>query len=523
MGIVRKIKRLIEVYHQRDFQATIKYIWTYFFRRLKYKFSKLSIPTLGKGGGLRIFYIDHFAQDNSNTYWLEAFRKFGKVKVFDILRETKSSLKKKIIKFCPHHIHLGGSVKNYMVPLDILTKIKNEMGSTISVFYGDAKYSPYHLKLSNIVNYIYISNKSHIKLNKKKGAINFKYMPCPTTSKEFKHYRLNKIYDLIFIGNHSLINAKRLPLLKKLAGQYNLKVFGNYWKNTGINYAKPVYGKQFSKICSKSKICVGLLDPSFSKLEAYFSNRLVNTLATKSFYIGPYTPKLEEVFTNRKHLVWYKSEKELIKLINYYLKKKKQREKIAVEGQKKVYKNYTYKKSVKKILDDTHRERILKLHLGCGNNLLEGYVNIDKYNEKANKIMDVTKLEYPNACVDEIFTSHMIGHITYSDFIKALKEWKRVLKKGGVLVIRCPNFEKHLYNWLNSSYKKRWGRNNENVNVILGIQDRGPGYLNRNIFTIKRLKELVKMSGFQVFKCTPNITRDGSIPNGDIILQARKK
>lgn len=165
----------------------------------------------------------------------------------------------------------------------------------------------------------------------------------------------------------------------------------------------------------------------------------------------------------------------------------------------------------------------MRLHLGCGSVHLNGYINIDKYNPRADRIMDVCELDYTDNSVDQIFTSHMVEHIIYTEFMKALKEWKRVLKAGGELIIRCPNFERHLRNWLNGNYRKRWGKRNEGVNIILGFQDRGPGYPNRNLFTVRRLKDLVNQVGFKVLECHTYPTRNGVIPDGDILLKARKR
>jgi len=169
-------------------------------------------------------------------------------------------------------------------------------------------------------------------------------------------------------------------------------------------------------------------------------------------------------------------------------------------------------------------ETLLKLHLGCGPRHLNGYVNIDKYHLSANRVMDASKLDYSDNCVDEIFASHMIEHLTYSEFIAALKEWRRVLKiQKGRLIIRCPNFERHLKNWLEASYEERFGKRNYGVNVILGWQDKGLGNLNRNVFTVKRLRMLIEEAKFEVLKCSAVKNRDGKISDGDILLTAKIK
>lgn len=354
--IRRAVKRAWESYRSRGFwgfirAASIYLLNEYRLRRYRYPLSpKAKVIGSRRRKKKRIFYIDYFNPENSNFYWLKAFREFGRVRTFDIVKEDRELLKERIISFTPHHIHLGGSVKDNIVPPQILSDVKKELNCTISVFYGDRPNSPYHFELAKAVNYIYVSNKTHIKINEEKGLRNFKYMPCPTDTDIFNHQEYEKIYDIVFIGNNN--QSSRLPLLRRLTNNFNLKVFGDGWKGTGLDNEKPVHGREFSKVCSKAKICIGILDPKWTELEAYFSNRLANTLATRSFYIQRYTRGLETVFTNRKHLVWYGDEDELIGLIKYYLNNEKERDKIATEGQKSVYKHYTYEKSVKRILQD---------------------------------------------------------------------------------------------------------------------------------------------------------------------------
>ena len=58
-----------------------------------------------------------------------------------------------------------------------------------------------------------------------------------------------------------------------------------------------------------------------------------------------------ELFENRKHLVTYKNEKQLLELIEYYLKNEAERERIARAGYELVTKNYTYYHSVQKIFN----------------------------------------------------------------------------------------------------------------------------------------------------------------------------
>ena len=66
----------------------------------------------------------------------------------------------------------------------------------------------------------------------------------------------------------------------------------------------------------------------------------------------------------------------------------------------------------------------MRLHLGCGNTLMKGWTNIDLYSGKSDEKKDVTILPgYKIDTIDEIYTSHMIEHISPQGFRKALKKW----------------------------------------------------------------------------------------------------
>lgn len=84
----------------------------------------------------------------------------------------------------------------------------------------------------------------------------------------------------------------------------------------------------------------------------------------------------------------------------------------------------------------------MKLHLGCGKNLKEGYINIDAFVESEGiENYDIFDLPYEDGTVDEILTEHMIEHIKFADEEKFWRESYRVLKKGGKLVCETPDLE----------------------------------------------------------------------------------
>lgn len=85
----------------------------------------------------------------------------------------------------------------------------------------------------------------------------------------------------------------------------------------------------------------------------------------------------------------------------------------------------------------------LKLHLACGHDYGEDYINVDLYapdDAVCDVRFDVMKLPYPDNSVDEVKAFHIIEHFHFFEIQEVLKEWYRVLKPGGRLYLETPDF-----------------------------------------------------------------------------------
>lgn len=51
-------------------------------------------------------------------------------------------------------------------------------------------------------------------------------------------------------------------------------------------------------------------------------------------------------------------------------------------------------------------------------------------------------LPFEDSCADTILSVHVIEHIYVHDLIDTLREWLRVLKRGGQCIIECPDLMK---------------------------------------------------------------------------------
>jgi len=84
------------------------------------------------------------------------------------------------------------------------------------------------------------------------------------------------------------------------------------------------------------------------------------------------------------------------------------------------------------------------IHLGCGEINAPGFINVDAIPlPHVHYVQDVEDLSiFPNEYADLVYASHILEHISHQKITKVLKEWHRILKRGGVLRLSVPDFDK---------------------------------------------------------------------------------
>ncbi|MBS0152403.1 MAG: glycosyltransferase [Nitrospira sp.] len=101
----------------------------------------------------------------------------------------------------------------------------------------------------------------------------------------------------------------------------------------------------------------------------------------------------------------------------------------------------------------------LKLHLGCGEVYLPGYVNVDfpptqhsvQRQSKADLFADLSQLHYSPGTVDEIRLHHVFEHFERPVALRLLIDWYGWLREGGQLIIETPDFHRCVQAYLSSS------------------------------------------------------------------------
>jgi SAM-dependent methyltransferase len=86
------------------------------------------------------------------------------------------------------------------------------------------------------------------------------------------------------------------------------------------------------------------------------------------------------------------------------------------------------------------RERGLRLHLGCGPNLKDGWINIDLH-QAADIALDLREpLPFPDDSCAIVYSEHVLEHFDYPEPVMSmLRDWHRVLQPGGVCRVGVPD------------------------------------------------------------------------------------
>lgn len=82
------------------------------------------------------------------------------------------------------------------------------------------------------------------------------------------------------------------------------------------------------------------------------------------------------------------------------------------------------------------------LQIGCGDNLLKGWINTDKHIREGVMFLDAElPFPFPNNSFKYIFSEHVLEHLSYEGGKNMLRECFRTLKKGGILRLTIPTLE----------------------------------------------------------------------------------
>lgn len=140
----------------------------------------------------------------------------------------------------------------------------------------------------------------------------------------------------------------------------------------------------------------------------------------------------------------------------------------------------------------------MKYHMFCGDKILSGYVNIDKFNKKADVVRDVTRMNsfYWRQPVTEVRMSHGLEHLDFNKAEGLLQMTYRILTSGGKLILVHPDALAAAEGLVKGTISER-----KFEMLVWGYQSNAGEY-HYSGYTPKTIQERLKKVGFTKIKIT---------------------
>lgn len=142
-------------------------------------------------------------------------------------------------------------------------------------------------------------------------------------------------------------------------------------------------------------------------------------------------------------------------------------------------------------LDPSKFKGPLRLDVGAGPYPRgEEYTTVDAY-YPAHVRAVMWDIPFPDGSVHSIWSSHALEHAAGYQVPLTLKEWFRLLRPGGKLIVQVPNFYYVATYWLTGPVRD-WAEQ-----LVFG-QQKTPGDFHRSAHTPQSLEADLKAAGFEV-------------------------
>ncbi len=298
----------------------------------------------------------------------------------------------------------------------------------------------------------------------RKAGIAARWCPLAFDPEIHRKHPLPKILDISFVGNSGRFRwgnffydgkkvfRERTRLLSLLEKRFNL-------------FAGKFFFEDMSVVFSLSKIVFNRSVKDDVNMRVFEALGCGSLLLTNR--IGPGQDLL---FKNGEHIVEYRSKRELIEKVDYYLHHGEEREKIAARGREEALRKHTYVHRMDYMLSflnprtpkrfdlspvpSSQDEWVFEqaalaqfcpegkkgIDVGCGpRKVAKWAVGIDilRKESEADILASGDRLPFGKEALDFVVASHNLEH--YEDLQVTLREWKRVLKKGGVIGVVVPD------------------------------------------------------------------------------------
>ncbi|MBM3230102.1 glycosyltransferase [Candidatus Pacearchaeota archaeon] len=378
--------------------------------------------------------------------WDSPLRKmFGEVIVFDpqeeIANKGKDQMNQTFLKLLekekPDYVFMWIMFEEFY--LETLEKMRAICPKTKFIeFTGDddIKFEDHTFQLFPFFDYFFITQLQYEKWYKK--ATKKTFFMCGANTHEFKPIKTSKKYDVSFVGTPKSDRAEIMRFL--MNNGIKIRVCGAGWeKYPEFNevYGGKIPTEDFTKLINETRINLCLSKNYFGG--PHLLERFFEINACKSFVLTEYCDGYYTHFKENEDIVSFKSKKELLEKVKYYLKNEKEREKIAKKAYNKTIKSFSSElllKNAFKIIEKDKENTIKKQNFGKilylkENEIYESLENMKKKvlgydcicfsSEKYNILPYKDKMQYSaldffnkSICVADVYNySSLIGNYSF--------------------------------------------------------------------------------------------------------------
>ena len=249
------------------------------------------------------------------------------------------------LKIQPTHIVLGGGFWNSEIaknPRVLIEYLEQNRKCVTWSYWGDGTKSlmkdPFPNTNEKLIDAIFCSSSDAVKSFQDAGYFSTYAVHPVETEIFYRDETIQKEYDWTFVGtNYGSTRQKILDTLRNL--DYSYKIFG-----PGHNPKVPnLTFEQTASLMRQSKISININDDLYTDLIRYFSDRIPMAMCCDSMVLTTYQPGIETIFKKGSNIDWFKTEDELVELLNKYLKNDSIRKTISYNGYKKAIEEYSVK------------------------------------------------------------------------------------------------------------------------------------------------------------------------------------
>jgi SAM-dependent methyltransferase len=298
----------------------------------------------------------------------------------------------------------------------------------------------------------------------RKAGIAARWCPLAFDPEVHRKYPLPKIFDVSFVGNYGRFRYGRFFWEGKKIFKERAKLISLLKRKFRL-FTGNFFFEEMAVVFSLSKIV-------FNKsVKDDVNMRVFEALGCGSLLVTDRIANNQDLlFKHGEHFVEYRSPGGLVEAVDYYLRHEEERERIAARGREEASRKHTYAHRMDYMLsfltphtpkrfDLSHvppardewafeqaalaqfcAEGKRGIDVGCGpRKVVKGALGIDilRKGSQAEILASGDRLPFGTETLDYVVASHNLEH--GADIQKTLGEWKRVLKRGGIMGVVVPD------------------------------------------------------------------------------------